>query len=133
MGCGGGGSQQDKLHTEGGWYEPKFGEGAQCHYCHVIIPKSHFDALPPKRIDEIEQLQTYPFPEDMTQTCVGGGGRGRSVRLRGSSMPEQPPLPRHLSPRPSHRRSRLACQVMLTPEMDGIVVYAPDGPPSIDI
>ena len=65
---GGGGSPQDKLHKEGGWYEPKYGEGAQCHYCHVIIPKSHYAALPPKRPDEEEQLRTYPFPEDMTHT-----------------------------------------------------------------
>ena len=114
MGCGGGGSQQDKLHTEGGWYEPKFGEGAQCHYCHVIIPKSHFDALPPKRIDEIEQLQTYPFPEDMTQTCVGGGGGG-GVAMRqqraGAASASASPLTASTAPQvspclPGHAHAR---------------------------
>ena len=28
--------------------------------------------------------------------------------------------------------SRLACQVRLTKELDGMVVYVPDGPPSLD-
>lgn len=68
--CGGGGAPQDQLHKEGQWYEPKYGEGAQCYFCHVIIPKSHYAALPPKRPDELDQLQQYPFPEDMTETCV---------------------------------------------------------------
>ena len=94
--CGGGGSPRDLLHKDGGWYEPKYGEGAQCHFCHVIIPKSHYAALPPKRPDELSQLRKYPFPEDMTDT------------------------------------SRLACQVRLTKEMDGMVVYCPDGPPALD-
>lgn len=67
-GCGGGGSEQEKLHKEGQWYEPKYGEGASCYFCHVIIPKSHYSTLPPKRTDEVEQLQLYPFPEDMTDT-----------------------------------------------------------------
>ncbi len=92
--CGGGGSPEDVLHKEGQWYEPKYGEGAQCHYCHVIIPKAQHEALPPKRPDEVEQLSTYPFPEDLTDT------------------------------------SRLACQVKITKEMDNMVVYVPDGPPS---
>ncbi len=70
--CGGGGTPVDVLHAEGGWYEPKYGEGAQCHFCHVIIPKSHYALLPPKRPDELERLQEYPFPEDMTDTCVFG-------------------------------------------------------------
>lgn len=82
------------LHKEGGWYEPKYGEGAQCHYCHVIIPKAHASSLPPKRADESEQLATYPFPEDMADT------------------------------------SRLACQVKVSRDMDGMIVYVPDGPPS---
>lgn len=93
-GCGGGGSPQDELHREGNWFEPKYGEGASCYFCHVIVPKSHYDLLPPKRPDEVEQLAQYPFPEDMTDT------------------------------------SRLACQVVLTKEMDGMVIYIPDGPPS---
>ena len=93
-GCGGGGSAQDELHTEGNWFEPKYGEGANCYFCHVIVPKSHYHLLPPKRPDEAEQLANYPFAEDMTDT------------------------------------SRLACQVVLTKEMDGMVVYVPDGPPS---
>ena len=38
--CGGGGSPRDVYHKEGSWYEPKYGEGAQCYFCHVIIPKS---------------------------------------------------------------------------------------------
>ena len=66
--CGGGGSPIDKLHKEGDWYEPKYGEGAQCFHCHVIIPKSHYHTLPSKRTDELEMLQQYPFPEDMTDT-----------------------------------------------------------------
>lgn len=60
----------------------------------MIVPKSHYHLLPPKRPDETQQLQQYPFPEDMTDT------------------------------------SRLACQVVLTKGMDGMVVYIPDGPPS---
>ena len=94
--CGGGGSPRDLLHKDGGWYEPKYGEGAACYFCHVIIPKSHYAALPPKRPDELSQLRKYPFPEDMTDT------------------------------------SRLACQVRLSKDMDGMVVYVPDGPPSLD-
>ena len=66
--CGGGGSPRDLLHKDGGWYEPKYGEGAACYFCHVIIPKSHYAALPPKRPDELNQLRRYPFPEDMTDT-----------------------------------------------------------------
>lgn len=93
-GCGGGGSPQDVLHKEGAWLEPKYGEGASCHYCHVIIPKSHYHLLPAKRPDEAEQLASYPFPEDMTDT------------------------------------SRLACQVTLSKDMHGMLVYVPDGPPS---
>lgn len=66
--CGGGGSPQDELHEEGQWYEPKYGEGAQCYHCHVIIPKSHYGFIPPKRVDELDMLREYPFPEDMTDT-----------------------------------------------------------------
>ena len=95
--CGGGGSARDLLHKEGGWYEPKYGEGAQCYFCHVIIPKSHYAGLPPKRPDELFQLRKYPFAEDMTDT------------------------------------SRLACQVRLSKENDGMLVYCPDGPPSLDV
>jgi hypothetical protein len=84
--CGGGASPADVLHKEGQWYEPKYGEGALCHFCHVIIPKTHYPLLPPKRPDELERLQAYPFPEDMTETCVaeierrvgGQGERGRT-------------------------------------------------------
>ena len=75
-GCGGGGSPNDELHAEGQWYEPKYGEGASCFFCHVIVPKSHYHLLPPKRPDEVEQLEAYPFPEDMTDTYVAGGGGG---------------------------------------------------------
>lgn len=92
--CGGGGRPLDHLHKEGSWYEPKYGEGAFCSNCHVIIPHSHFSALPPKRGDEVARLQDYPFPEDVTDT------------------------------------SRLACQVTITSDMHGMVVYVPDGPPS---
>ncbi len=66
--CGGGGSPSTTLHKEGTWYEPKYGEGAQCFHCHVIIPKSHYSQLPPKNADEAAQLAEYPFPEDMTDT-----------------------------------------------------------------
>lgn len=66
--CGGGGSETDELHKEGQWYEPKYGEGAQCYHCHVIIPKSHYASLQPKKQDELDMLQQYPFPEDMTDT-----------------------------------------------------------------
>ncbi len=66
--CGGGASPADVLHKQGGWYEPKYGEGAMCHFCHVIIPKTHYPLLPPKRPDELERLKSYPFPEDMTET-----------------------------------------------------------------
>ena len=66
--CHGGGSPQDVLHKEGNWFEPKYGEGAFCYYCHVIIPKSHYGMLPAKRPDEIEQLAKYPFKEDLAET-----------------------------------------------------------------
>jgi ferredoxin len=90
--CGGGGAPVEKLHKEGKWLEPKYGEGAQCYFCHVIIPKSHYDALPAKRPDELAQLAQYPFPEDMTDTYVQnasvanvpmiyGGARGGPARL----------------------------------------------------
>ena len=75
-------------------YEPKYGEGAFCSNCHVIIPRSHASLLPAKRADEEARLAEYPFPEDMTDT------------------------------------SRLACQVDVTADMHGMVVYVPDGPPS---
>ena len=67
-GCGGGGAPVDALHKEGNWYEPKYGEGASCFYCHVIVPKSHYNQWPPKRPDEVEHLRAYPFQEDMTDT-----------------------------------------------------------------
>jgi hypothetical protein len=51
-----------------GRYEPKYGEGALCSNCHVIIPHSHFAALPPKRADEEGRLAEHPFPEDVTDT-----------------------------------------------------------------
>ena len=75
-------------------YEPKYGEGAYCSNCHVIIPRSHASLLPAKRADEEARLAEYPFPEDMTDT------------------------------------SRLACQVDVTADMHGMVVYVPDGPPT---
>ena len=75
-------------------YEPKYGEGAFCSNCHVIIPRSHASLIPSKRADEEARLQEYPFPEDMTDT------------------------------------SQLACQVEVTADMHGMVVYVPDGPPS---
>ncbi len=92
--CGGGGSPAAALHKEGEWLEPKYGEGAQCYFCHVVIPTSHYSALPPKREDEIKYLSQYPFPEDVAST------------------------------------SRLACQVTLTKDMNDMLVYVPDGPPS---
>lgn len=93
-GCGGGGAPVEAFHAKGSWFEPKYGEGASCAYCHVIIPKSHYHLLPARRPDEAASLAEYPFEEDMTAT------------------------------------SRLACQVTLTKEMEGMVVYIPDGPPS---
>ena len=92
--CGGGGSPALKLHEEGQWYEPKYGEGAHCSHCHVVIPKTHFAALPPKQADEAAFLDEYPFPEDLTDT------------------------------------SRLACQVTVTKDLEDMLVYVPDGPPS---
>ncbi len=91
--CKGGGSPEFALHKEGNWVEPKYGEGASCFYCHVIIPSSHYHMLPPKMPDEVSQLKDYPFREDITET------------------------------------SRLGCQVTLTKDMDGMIVYVPDGPP----
>jgi hypothetical protein len=70
VGCGGGGSQVEKFHKQGQWFELKYGEGAACSFCHVIIPKSHYELLPPKRPDEVQNLKAYPFQEDMTTTYV---------------------------------------------------------------
>lgn len=66
--CGGGGDPVDVLHKDGAWFEPKYGEGADCYNCHVIFPKSHYAMLPPKRPDEAEQLAQHPFQEDLTET-----------------------------------------------------------------
>lgn len=66
--CGGGGDAVDALHAEGHWYEPKYGEGADCYNCHVIFPKSLYGQLPPKQPDEAAQLAQHPFPEDLTET-----------------------------------------------------------------
>lgn len=67
-GCGGGGNPVEQYHKEGGWYEPKYGEGAFCSLCHVIIPDSHYHLMPPRRPDEKEELQKYPFPEDLASS-----------------------------------------------------------------
>ena len=66
--CGGGGSPVESFHDKGKWFEPKYGEGANCYFCHVILPKEKFDAVPAKRADEAEQLELYPFPQDVTAT-----------------------------------------------------------------
>ena len=66
--CGGGGSPGEKLHKEGNWVEPKYGEGPACYYCHVVVSKSHASTLPKKMSDEEEMLRQYPFPEDMSET-----------------------------------------------------------------
>ena len=66
--CGGGGSVGEKLHKEGNWVEPKYGEGPGCYYCHVVVSKSHAGVLPKKMTDEDEMLKLYPFPEDMSET-----------------------------------------------------------------
>ena len=66
--CGGGGAPSEKLHKEGNWVEPKYGEGASCYHCHVVVSRSHAHALPPMRNDEEEQLKHYPFREDISDT-----------------------------------------------------------------
>ncbi len=68
--CHAGGTPVDVLHggAKGNWYEPKYGEGAGCFHCHVILPKDAAARVPPKRPDEAERLQEYPFPEDITET-----------------------------------------------------------------
>ena len=66
--CGGGGSPVEKVHKEGTWVEPKYGEGPQCYYCHVVVAKTHAHVLPPKMSDEADMLRQYPFPEDMSET-----------------------------------------------------------------
>ena len=115
--CGGGGAPSEKLHKQGEWVEPKYGEGASCYFCHVVVAKAFAHLLPPVRADEEEQLRQYPFKEDMTDTsrlacqisltkaCVGGAAReggmgavagageglGGSARAR-TSCPAPPPL-----------------------------------------
>ena len=91
--CGGGGAASEKLHKEGSWAEPKYGEGASCYFCHVVVAKAHAHALPPMRSDEEDQLKQYPFKEDMSDTsrlacqinltkaCVRGGPRPAFFRL----------------------------------------------------
>ena len=92
--CGGGGAASEKLHKEGSWAEPKYGEGASCYFCHVVVAKAHAHALPPMRSDEEDQLKQYPFKEDMSDTsrlacqinltkaCVGGVRARRAARAR---------------------------------------------------
>jgi len=94
--CQGGGSPVDVLHAKGNWLEPKYGEGAFCHFCHVIIPKSHYSMLPAKRPDETEQLGAYPFKEDLAETCV----RSRRARSGGAAAAaaRSTPRARHNSP-----------------------------------
>ena len=129
--CGGGGSPVDVLHAEGNWLEPKYGEGAYCHFCHVIIPKSHYGMVPAKRPDETEQLGKYPFKEDLAETCVA---THRAVallacRARRGASPTLTLVPPRSTPCRCCR-SRLACQVKLTKELEGMIVYVPDGPSS---
>jgi ferredoxin len=38
--CGGGGAPSEKLHKQGEWVEPKYGEGASCYFCHVVVAKA---------------------------------------------------------------------------------------------
>lgn len=66
--CNGGAGPKEVFHEKGSWFEPKYGEGPVCNFCHVILPKSHYDAVPPKFADELNQLQQYPFPEDVSET-----------------------------------------------------------------
>jgi ferredoxin len=66
--CGGGGAAMEKLHKEGSWAEPKYGEGASCYFCHVVVAKAFAHTLPPMRSDEEDQLKQYPFKEDMSET-----------------------------------------------------------------
>ena len=68
--CRGGGSPVEKLHKEGEWVEPKFGQGASCYFCHVVVGKEHAAALPRMAWDEKEELDKYPLREDITETCV---------------------------------------------------------------
>ena len=70
--CRGGGNPVEKLHKEGGWVEPKFGEGVSCYYCHVVVGKEHAHELPRMGWDEKAELDKYPLREDITETCVCG-------------------------------------------------------------
>lgn len=93
--CGGGGAPSEKLHKQGEWVEPKYGEGASCYFCHVVVAKAFAHLLPPVRADEEEQLRQYPFKEDtsdtsrlacqisLTKACVGGGAEGGGRAPRG--------------------------------------------------
>jgi ferredoxin len=148
--CGGGGAPSEKLHKEGNWLEPKYGEGASCYFCHVVVAKAFAHTLPPVRQDEEEQLQQYPFKEDMSETsrlacqisltkaCVDWGARSEGGLLRacaaGSSLGAQwggrlqaallgtSPFPFSLSP--------LHLPLFLSNRMEGMMVFVPDGPPS---
>lgn len=107
--CGGGGSPVDVLHAEGNWLEPKYGEGAYCHFCHVIIPKSHYSMVPAKRPDETEQLGKYPFKEDLAETCVVVARRacvwpawGGLRALLHTQPRSAPPTPPHAPPAALH-------------------------------
>lgn len=60
--------QTVKHTTAGGWVEPKFGEGAYCSHCMVIVPQDRVKAMPPVLPDEAERLAEYPFKDEMTTT-----------------------------------------------------------------
>ena len=123
--CQGGSSDAENDHPEGKWVEPKYGQGAQCYHCHVVVGKEHAHTLPRMKWDEQEELDKYPLREDITETCVLG-----RLCCAGTVRPRPFPLTRaHVSP----RRSRLSCQVSVTKEMEGMLVYVPDGPPVCDI
>ena len=75
-GCQGGGSEVEKDHPEGSWVEPKYGQGASCYHCHVVVGREHAHTLPRMKWDEQEELDKYPLREDITDMCVGvGAGR----------------------------------------------------------
>ena len=89
-----GGQPNQAYHKEGDWLEPKYGEGAYCTHCHVVIAPSAMHTTDPILEDEQERLDEYPFRDDITAG------------------------------------SRMGCQVRLNKDMDGLVVFVPDGPES---
>lgn len=85
--------------------------------------------MPPLLEQEAERIKEYPFEEDKSATCVTRSFAPSFFFF--SFLCSFHTRPR-FSPRfvAARRRSRLGCQVRLTKEMDGMVVYVPDGPDS---